>query len=183
MGGAGSSSIEDRKTGGLSVFNPLVSSGDAKFVYNAYSKTTDTRSDIRDAMSSVLSGNPDLAGSFFGWDDGGQGGLEAALSAGLKPGVNWFFGGIDAIDEAVAAVKNGQQVITMAQGNYAMVYWAIIAGWANITTGWMPPTDVVDVPMTSVTKANADTFTLIDTKMSDWAALGGPAISSLVMPK
>jgi ribose transport system substrate-binding protein/inositol transport system substrate-binding protein len=179
---AGASSLEDRKTGCLNVLNPLISSGDVKIVYEGYQTPPINRGAIRDLMDSVFSGNKDLAGAFFGWDDALMGGVEAAKAAGLKPGVDVFMGGIDAIDEARAAVKNGEVTVTVAQGNYAMAYWAILGGFAYVTMGWRPPSDVIEVPLTPVTKANVDTFTLLDPKLSAWKQLGGPAVEDLKLP-
>jgi len=179
---AGASSLEDRKTGCLNVLNPLVSSGDVRIAFEGYQTAGTTRSNIRDVMDSVFSGNKDLVGAFFGWDDALMGGVESAKSAGLKPGVDVYMGGIDAIDESQIAVKKGEITVTIAQGNYAMAYWGILGGFAHVTMGWKPPSDVVDAPLTPVTKANVDTFTLTDPKLSAWKQLGGTAVEDLKLP-
>jgi ribose transport system substrate-binding protein len=176
-GHPGASSAEDRKTGSEMKLNELVAQGKAVIVGTNYHAAW-SRDLARSDVETWLVANPDLAAVVCSNDDMALGAVAAVKAAGLTPGKDVFIAGIDAIDEAKEAVKNGEMVVTLAQANYAMAYWGILAAYARVTMGWTPKVDVIPAPLTPVTKANVETFTLEDPKLDYWASYG-PTVEQL----
>lgn len=179
-GHPGASSAEDRKTGSVQALKDLEAKGDIKRVAENYHKGW-SRDLARTDMDTWLVANPDLAAVVSSNDDMALGAVAAVEGAHLAPGKDVFIAGIDAIDEARAAVKDGKMVVTLAQANYAMAYWSILGGFAHVTTGWKPSANVLSAPLTPVTSANAATFTLEDPKLDYWAKIG-PTLEQLKLP-
>lgn len=176
-GHPGASSCEDRKTGSEAKLNELVAQGKVEIVGTNYHTAWSREAAMTD-VETWLVANPDLAAVVCSNDDMALGSVSAVEAAGLTPGEDVFIAGIDAIDEAVQAVKDGKMVVTLAQANYAMAYWGVLAGYAHVTMEWTSPADVIPAPLTPVTKANADTFTLEDPKLDYWATYG-PTVEEL----
>lgn len=179
-GHPGASSAEDRKTGSVQELASKLP--DATIVAQNYHQNW-SRDLARSDMDKWLVSNPDLAAVVSSNDDMAIGALASISGAGKTPGKDVFVVGVDAIAEAMAAVKAGTMVATNAQSNYAMAYWGILGGFANVTMKWTPPTSVIDAPLTAITSANVDTFTLEDPKLDFWTStIHGPSVDTLTLP-
>jgi len=176
-GHPGASSAEDRKTGAVQELASKLP--DATIVAQNYHQGW-SRDLARSDMDTWLVANPDLAAVIASNDDMAMGAVASISGAGKAPGKDVFVVGVDAIAEAMAAVKAGTMVATNAQSNYAMAYWGILAGFANVTMKWTPPTAVIDAPLTAITSANVAGFTLEDPKLDFWAStIHGPTVDQL----
>jgi ribose transport system substrate-binding protein len=179
-GHPGASSAEDRKTGSVQELASKLT--DATIVAQNYHQNW-SRDLARADMDTWLVANPDLAAVISSNDDMAMGAIASITSAGKTPGKDVFVVGIDAIAEAMAAVTAGTEVATNAQSNYAMAYWGILGGFANVTMKWTPPTPVIDAPLTAITTANVGTFTLEDPKLDFWTStVHGPTLDQLKLP-
>ena len=179
-GHPGASSAEDRRTGSLTALEALEAVGKVTIVGHKY-HTLWSREGAMTDVETWLAAHPDLAAVVCSNDDMAMGAIAGIKATGKTPGVDVFVAGVDAIEEACAAVAAGEMVVTLAQANYAMAYWSILGGLAHVAMGWKPPADVIVAPLTPVTAANVAVFTLENAKLDVWAAYG-PTIERLVLP-
>jgi len=169
-GHPGASSAEDRKEGSLMALRPLVDAGEVEIVAEqahegwSRSRALDFIATIlaRGRLDAVLSSNDDMA----------LGAVAAVKAAGLTPGKDVFIAGVDAIEEAQEAIKAGEMVVSIAQANYAMAYWSILAGFLHVAFGWEPLMSIIPAPVMPVTPENVAEFTLEVSLMDKWSEYG-----------
>ena len=119
-------------------------------------------------MSDILSTTTDIDAVIAANDEMILGALEAIKAAGLKVGFpdGILLMGFDAIDDAVAAVKAGELVGTVAQAPYIQGYWGVEAAYRYLVEGWRPPKGTpvykptgalfIPTPVAVVTAENVD---------------------------
>ena len=169
-GHPGASSAEDRKEGSLMALRPLVDTGEVEIVseqsHEGWSRerALDFIATVlaRGKLDAVLSSNDDMA----------LGAIAAVKAVGLTPGRDVFIAGVDAIEEAQEAIKAGTMVVSIAQANYAMAYWSILAGFQHVAFDWEAPMSIIPAPVMPVTAANVVGFTLEVPLMDKWSEYG-----------
>lgn len=169
-GHPGASSAEDRKGGSVMALRPLVDAGEVEIVAEQYHQGW-SRSKALDFIATVLAkGRLDAVVSSN--DDMALGAIAAVKAAGLTPGRDVLIVGVDAIEEAQEAIKAGKMMLTIAQANYAMAYWSILAGFQHVVFGWESPMSIIPAPVMPVTAANVVGFTLEMPLMDKWSKYG-----------
>jgi ABC-type sugar transport system substrate-binding protein len=93
-------------------------------------------------MGDILATTKDIDGVICANDEMCLGALQALKGAGVPVGMannGVIIMGFDAIDDAVAAVKAGDFVGTVAQAPFIQGYWGAEAAILYLTQGWRPP--------------------------------------------
>lgn len=171
-GHPGASSAEDRREGALMKLNQLEEQGKVEVVGAQYHEGW-SRSAALDFVSTILGKEGGVDAVLGSNDDIALGAISAAKSAGLTPGEDiYVVVGCDAISEAQEAIANGEMYATIAQANYAMAYWSILAGFQNVVYDWEAPQDIIPAPVTAVTPQNVEGFTLERPLMDAWSQYG-----------
>ncbi|HHE48076.1 MAG TPA: D-ribose ABC transporter substrate-binding protein [Candidatus Acetothermia bacterium] len=162
----GASAAVEREQGFKNVLNPLIEGGAVEIVADLTAQFD--RAEGYRVMSDILATTTDIDGVIAANDEMILGALEAIKAAGVPVG---FPGGIilmgfDAIDDAVAAVRTGELVGTVAQAPYIQGYWGVEAAYRYLVEGWRPPegTQVyeptgalfIPTPVAVVTAENVD---------------------------
>jgi ribose transport system substrate-binding protein len=109
------------------------------------------RGQALNVMQNVLTANPDIAGVFCQNDEMALGAVQAIKARGLTGKVAVV--GIDGSDDAISAIKAGDMYATVAQQPDIMGQLGV-ASAVEILNGQTPPQQI-DVPLKTVTKANA----------------------------
>jgi ribose transport system substrate-binding protein len=109
------------------------------------------RGQALNVMQNVLTANPDIAGVFCQNDEMALGAVQAISARNLTGKVAVV--GVDGTPDAITAIKNGEMYGTVAQQPDIMGQLGI-AGAVEILNGATPPQQI-DVPLKTVTKANA----------------------------
>jgi ABC-type sugar transport system substrate-binding protein len=169
-GHPGASSAEDRKEGSLMALKPLVDTGEVEIVSEQAHEGW-SRSLALDYIATVLA-KVKLDAVFSSNDDMALGAIAAVKTAGLTPGKDVFIAGVDAIEEAQEAIKAGEMVVSIAQANYAMAYWSILAGFQHVAFDWEAPMSIIPAPVMPVTEENVVGFTLEVPLMDKWSEYG-----------
>ena len=162
----GASAAVEREEGFKKVFNPLIEAGAIEVVADLTAQFD--RAEGYRVMSDILSTTTDIDGVIAANDEMILGALEAIKAAGLKVGFpkGIILMGFDAIDDAVAAVKAGELVGTVAQAPFIQGYWGVEAAYRYLAEGWRPPKGTtiykptgalfIPTPVAVVTAENVD---------------------------
>jgi ABC-type sugar transport system substrate-binding protein len=143
-GAAGTTSSIDRVTG----FKNAAEAGGLKVV--ASQPADWDRAKAFDTATNMLQGNPNVVGIFAANDGMGLGAVEAVEAAGL--GGTVIVASVDAIPEALAAVREGRLAGTVAQFPDEMAYLAI-EGIVKLIEG-RPVAPFMESPVVLYTKDN-----------------------------
>ncbi|TYB91406.1 MAG: D-ribose ABC transporter substrate-binding protein [Kosmotoga sp.] len=100
-----------------------------------------------DVTEDMLQGFPELDAIFAHNDEMALGAVRAAIAAGRIDEISIF--GIDAIDDAVEAIKNGEMVATVQQQPYLQMQMAVIAAQRILNGADVEP--LVIVPLKLIT--------------------------------
>jgi ribose transport system substrate-binding protein len=168
----GASAAVEREAGFKKVINPLVEAGLVKIVKDLTAQF-DRAEGLR-VMGDILATTKDIDGVICANDEMCLGALQALKGAGVPVGMannGVIIMGFDAIDDAVAAVKAGDFVGTVAQAPFIQGYWGAEAAILYLTQGWRPPAGTpiyeptgalfIPTPIAIVTAQNADTITQV----------------------
>ena len=138
-GTPGSSAAIERSKGAHNVLNPFVKAGLVKIVADLTAYFN--RPKALHVMSDILATTTDIDAVLTGNDEMALGALGALKDAGLKVGEpdGVLIMGFDAIPDALAAIKKGDMIGTVAQAPYIMGYWGVEAAVLHIRKGWLPP--------------------------------------------
>jgi ribose transport system substrate-binding protein len=109
------------------------------------------RGQALNVMQNILTANPDIAGVFCQNDEMALGAVQAIKARGLSDKVAIV--GIDGSPDAITAIKAGEMYATVAQQPDIMGQLGV-ASAVEILNGATPPKQI-DVPLKTVTKANA----------------------------
>ena len=109
------------------------------------------RGQALNVMQNILTANPDIAGVFCQNDEMALGAVQAIKARGLSDKVAIV--GIDGSPDAITAIKAGEMYATVAQQPDVMGQLGV-ASAVEILNGQTPPKQI-DVPLKTVTKANA----------------------------
>jgi len=109
------------------------------------------RGQALNVMQNILTANPDIAGVFCQNDEMALGAVQAIKARGLSDKVAIV--GIDGSPDAITAIKAGEMYATGAQQPDIMGQLGV-ASAVEILNGQTPPKQI-DVPLKTVTKANA----------------------------
>lgn len=143
-GAAGTTSSIDRVTG----FKNAAEAGGLKVV--ASQPADWDRAKAFDTATNMLQGNPNVVGIFAANDGMGLGAVEAVEAAGL--GGTVIVASVDAIPEALAAVREGRLAGTVAQFPDEMAYLAV-EGIVKLLEG-RPVAPFMESPVVLYTKDN-----------------------------
>lgn len=111
------------------------------------------RAQAFDVTTNLLQGNPEVKGIFAANDGMGLGALEAVQAAGLSGDV--LVASVDAIPEAVDAVREGRLAGTVAQYPDEMAVLAVEAMLKVL--GGRPVAPEIEAPVVLITEENVDT--------------------------
>ena len=144
----GASAAVEREEGFKNVFKPLIDRGAIEVVADLTAYFD--RAKGYQVMSDILATTTDIDAVIAANDEMILGALEAIKAAGLKVGFpdGILLMGFDAIDDAVAAVKTGELVGTVAQAPYIQGYWGVEAAYRYLVEGWRPPEGTAIYPPT-----------------------------------
>lgn len=145
-----------RIEGALSILNPLISKGDV--VLLATEIANFDRQLGMQKMEALLGKFSKVDGVFGANDDMVIGAMKACEAAGLVPGKDTIFVGIDVIPDAQAAINEGKMYASISQAPYLEGYWGITTLYANLKYGCKPDSVGMPVPTVVVTKDNLNTF-------------------------
>jgi len=162
----GASAAVEREQGFKNVLTPLIDAGVITVVADltAY---FDRAQGYR-VMSDILATTRNIDAVIAANDEMILGALEAIKAAGLKVGFpdGILLMGFDAIDDAVAAVRTGELVGTIAQAPFIQGYWGVEAAYRYLMEGWRPPAGTpvypptgalfIPTPIAVVTAENVD---------------------------
>jgi ribose transport system substrate-binding protein len=109
------------------------------------------RGQALNVMQNILTANPDIAGVFCQNDEMALGAVQAIKARNLTGNVAIV--GIDGSPDAITAIKDGDMYATVAQQPDIMGQLGV-ASAVEILNGATPPNQI-DVPLKTVTKANA----------------------------
>jgi ribose transport system substrate-binding protein len=109
------------------------------------------RGQALNVMQNILTANPDIAGVFCQNDEMALGAVQAIKARSLSDKVAIV--GIDGSPDAITAIKAGEMYATVAQQPDIMGQLGV-ASAVEILNGQTPPKQI-DVPLKTVTKANA----------------------------
>ena len=109
------------------------------------------RGQALNVMQNILTANPDIAGVFCQNDEMALGAVQAIKARSLSDKVAIV--GIDGSPDAITAIKAGEMYATVAQQPDVMGQLGV-ASAVEILNGQTPPKQI-DVPLKTVTKANA----------------------------
>jgi ABC-type sugar transport system substrate-binding protein len=164
QGTLGASVSIGRLNGAMEVLKPLVDKKEVEIVLN---QSADFATDKAQTMiSTELAKTTDIQLVVCGNDAMALGVVKALQAHGITPGKQTLVVGADAQPESLQAVKEGTQLDTVTHSPFVEAYWAVEAMANILQDGTKPPParfpkeDVI-IPMTVVTKANAD-------KISAW---------------
>lgn len=162
----GASAAVEREEGFKNVFGHLIEGGAIEVVADLTAQFD--RAEGYRVMSDILATTTDIDGVIAANDEMILGALEAIKAAGLKVGFpdGIILMGFDAIDDAVAAVRSGELVGTVAQAPYIQGYWGVEAAYHYLVHGWRPPEGTsiyeptgalfIPTPVAVVTAENVD---------------------------
>ncbi len=159
-GAAGTTSSIDRVTG----FTEEITA--AGFAVVASQPADWDRAQAFDVATNILQGNPEVQGIFAANDGMGLGALEAVQAAGLAEDV--LVASVDAIPEAIDAVREGRLAGTVAQYPDEMAVLAVEA-MLKVLQG-RPVAPEIEAPVVLLTEENVTTA---------GSRLGDPAIGDL----
>jgi len=145
-----------RIEGALSVLNPMISSGDVVLL------TTEIANFDRQLgmqkMEALLGKYSKVDGVFAANDDMAIGAMKACEAAGLVPGKDTIFVGIDVIPDAQTAINEGKMYASISQAPYLEGYWGVTTLYAYLKYGCKPDSVGMPIPTVVVKKENLTTF-------------------------
>jgi len=145
-----------RKEGVYRVLNPFVANGDVIIVADEVANFDRTLA--KQKMEAILSTTTDIDGVCGGNDDMALGAMKACEEAGLVPGQDVIFVGMDAIPEAQQAIKDGKMYATITQAPFLEAYWGVYIIYFYLEYGLKPDPMWIETPYFIVTQENVDTF-------------------------
>jgi len=152
----GTTAAIDRKTGFHNILDAFKENGTIEEIIEEVANFD--RNQGYEKMATILADNPDVVGVVAANDEMALGAIEAIEDAGKTPGTDIIVVGYDAIDDAVAAIKEGKMYATIAQSPFLQGYWAVYAAYKYLEGEWTPPQFFIPTPLLVVTSENADTF-------------------------
>jgi len=86
------------------------------------------------------------------------GAMKACEAAGIVPGKDTLFVGVDTIPDAQQAILQGKEYGSVSQAPYLEGYWGVTTLYAYLQYGIRPDSVGMPVPTVTVTKDNINTF-------------------------
>lgn len=165
----GASAAVEREEGFKNVLQPFINSGMVKVIADQTAQF-DRATGLK-VMEDILATTKDIDGLIAANDEMALGALKALKEASVPVGVannGVIIMGFDAVDDAVAAVKAGNFVGTVAQAPFIQGYWGAEAAILYVEGKWNVPPDTqtyeptgakfIPTPVAIVTAENADTI-------------------------
>lgn len=143
-----------RPDGALSELRPYINKGEVQIIYEI---ANFSRSEALTKMQAILARGP-VDGVIAANDDMAIGALNACKMAGLKPGKDVFFIGVDIIPEAAELIKTGEYLGSVTQAPWLEGYWAVATIYFFRKYGGKPDSVAMPVPYFLVDKTNLDTY-------------------------
>jgi ABC-type sugar transport system substrate-binding protein len=134
---AGNIANTERTGGWFEKLNPLISSGDIKIVADVPAGWA--REEALTKMQEILVKSKDIDLVLASNDQEAAGAMIACEAAGLKPGKDIYFIGVDADAEGLQMIKDGKMLATVAHQAWLQGYWAVEMALAYIVDGKVPP--------------------------------------------
>ena len=159
QGTLGASVSIGRLKGAMDVLQPLVKKGEVKIVLNQSANFATATA--QQMMSAELAKTTNVQLVVCANDAMALGVIKALQTHNIQPGKKTFVVGADAQPQSMDAIKAGTQLDTVTHSPFVEAYWAVEAMQAELKNGTKPPAakyphgDLI-IPMTLVTKANAD---------------------------
>lgn len=129
----------ERTNGYLSILNPLKDQGKVNIVADVNADWY--RETALEKMSEILAKTKKIDFVICSNDEEAQGAMIAAKSAGLQPGKDLFFIGLDGAPEGFASVTDGTQIGTVIQNAWEHGIWGVEMLYRYVTKGDKPPAD------------------------------------------
>lgn len=136
---AGNIANTERTGGWYEALNPLIDKGDIKIVADVPAGWA--REEALTKMQEILVKTKDIDLVLASNDQEAAGAMIACEAAGLKPGKNIYFVGVDADAEGLQMIKDGKMLATVAHQAWLQGYWAVEMALAYIEKGKMPSED------------------------------------------
>ena len=103
-------------------------------------------------MEDVPQGNPELDAVYGHNDEMALGAVRAAAAAGRLSKIKIF--GIDATDDAITAIKNGEMVATVQQQPYLQMQMAVVAAQRLLNGATVEPMVIVPLKLITINEIN-----------------------------
>jgi ribose transport system substrate-binding protein len=145
-----------RVEGALAAMKDAISKGDVKLVSTEIANFD--RQTAMEKMQGILTKNHKIDGVLAANDDMTMGAMKACESAGLVPGKDTIFVGIDVIPDAIEAITQGKAYGSVSQAPYLEGYWGITTLYAYLKYGITPDSVGMSIPPVAVTKKNVSSY-------------------------
>ena len=168
----GASAAVEREEGFKKVLQPFIDAGVLKVIADQTAQF-DRATGLK-VMEDILATTKDIDGLICANDEMALGALKALTEASVPVGIannGVIIMGFDAEDDAVAAVKAGDFVGTVAQAPFIQGYWGTEAAVKYVQGTWTVPAGTqvykptgakfIPTPVAIVTADNADTITTL----------------------
>jgi ABC-type sugar transport system substrate-binding protein len=134
---AGNIGNTERTAGWFEKLDPYIESGDITIVADVPADWA--REVAVTKMQQILVNTKDIDLVLASNDQIAAGAMVACESAGLKPGKDIYFIGVDADAEGLEMIKEGKMLATVAHQAWLQGYWAVEMALRYLETGEMPP--------------------------------------------
>jgi ABC-type sugar transport system substrate-binding protein len=136
---AGNIANTERTAGWFEALNPLIDKGDIKIVADVPAGWA--REEALTKMQEILVKSKDINLVLASNDQEAAGAMIACEAAGLSPGRDILFVGVDADAEGLQMIKDGKMLATVAHQAWLQGYWAVEMALAYIEKGKKPSED------------------------------------------
>ncbi len=136
---AGNIANTERTGGWYEALDPLIDKGDIKIVADVPAGWA--REEALTKMQEILVKTKDIDLVLASNDQEAAGAMIACEAAGLRPGKDIYFVGVDADAEGLQMIKDGKMLATVAHQAWLQGYWAVEMALAYLEEGKMPPED------------------------------------------
>jgi len=143
-----------RPDGAMAILRPYIDSGDVVVTYEI---ANFARELAMKKMQAILAKGP-VDGVIAANDDMAIGALKACEAAGLNPGTDVFFVGIDIIPEAAKLIEGGKYLGSVTQAPWLEGYWGVATIYFYQEYGCKPDAPSMPVPYFFVDSENLDSF-------------------------
>jgi len=145
-----------RIEGAMSAINSLVNDGEIEVLEIIVANFD--RGIAMQKMQAMLSIYPKIDAVIAANDDMALGAMAACEGAGLVPGADTIFLGVDATNDALDAIREGKMYGSVCQAPYLEGYWATTTLFAYYEYECEPDFVSIPVPNFLVSTQNIDTF-------------------------
>lgn len=143
-----------RPDGAMAVLRPYIDRGDVVVTYEI---ANFARELAMKKMQAIIAKGP-VDGVIAANDDMAIGAMKACEAAGLRPGTDVFFVGIDIIPEAAKLIKEGKYLGSITQAPWLGGYWGVATIYFYHEYGCKPDEPSMPLPYFFVDSENLATF-------------------------